>query len=101
MATLRHDSTFRLENNSHPITIAGLVDSFLRNKSKVNMKSLFAFFICLFSIALVSAAAAQDGSGVRSAGEPALPYIPSLDVSAMDKTIDPCVDLYHYSCGGW
>ena len=101
MATLRHDTTFRLENNSHPITIAGLVDSFLRNKSKVNMKSLFAFFICLFSIALVSAAAAQDGSGVRSAEEPALPYIPSLDVSAMDKTIDPCVDLYHYSCGGW
>ena len=19
----------------------------------------------------------------------------------MDKSIDPCVDLYHYSCGGW
>jgi endothelin-converting enzyme/putative endopeptidase len=19
----------------------------------------------------------------------------------MDKSIDPCVDFYHYSCGGW
>jgi putative endopeptidase len=33
--------------------------------------------------------------------EPAFPYTPSLDVSAMDKSVDPCVDLYHYSCGGW
>jgi endothelin-converting enzyme/putative endopeptidase len=33
--------------------------------------------------------------------EPTLPYIPSLDVSAMDRSADPCVDFYHYSCGGW
>jgi endothelin-converting enzyme/putative endopeptidase len=30
-----------------------------------------------------------------------LPYTPSLDVAAMDKTADPCEDLYQYSCGGW
>jgi endothelin-converting enzyme/putative endopeptidase len=30
-----------------------------------------------------------------------LPYTPSLDVSAMDRTADPCEDLYQYSCGGW
>jgi putative endopeptidase len=30
-----------------------------------------------------------------------LPYTPSLDVTAMDKTADPCQDLYQYSCGGW
>jgi endothelin-converting enzyme/putative endopeptidase len=32
---------------------------------------------------------------------PALPYTPSLDVTAMDKTVDPCEDFYRYTCGGW
>src|SRR5439155_11497232 len=34
-------------------------------------------------------------------GEPLLPYSPSLDVTSMDKSVDPCSDFYHYSCGGW
>ncbi len=29
------------------------------------------------------------------------PYTPGLDPAAMDKTADPCVDLYQYACGGW
>jgi putative endopeptidase len=63
------------------------------------MKRIFAFCIFFLSVVAVSLAAAQTSSPAKD--EPALPYIPSLDVTAMDKSVDPCVDLYHYSCGGW
>ena len=31
----------------------------------------------------------------------ALPYTPGLDLASMDKTANPCVDFYQYTCGGW
>lgn len=36
-----------------------------------------------------------------AAQPPALPYTPVLDLAAMDRGADPCVDFYQYSCGGW
>ena len=53
------------------------------------------FFVVSLFPANLSIVLAQQTS------EPALPYSPSLDVSSMDRSVDPCVDLYKYSCGGW
>jgi endothelin-converting enzyme/putative endopeptidase len=30
-----------------------------------------------------------------------MPYSPSLDLSSLDRTTNPCVDFYKFSCGGW
>ena len=49
-------------------------------------------FVITF-ISFVSLATAQQPSPAS--------YTPALDVTAMDRTIDPCVDFFAYSCGGW
>jgi lipoprotein-anchoring transpeptidase ErfK/SrfK len=49
----------------------------------------------------LSTLAATGGALAEDSPYTTLPYTPSLDVAAMDRTADPCQDLYQYSCGGW
>ncbi|MGB8773989.1 MAG: hypothetical protein WCC78_07615 [Terriglobales bacterium] len=54
-----------------------------------------------FLLLLLAAAFSLVNAQTSPSSDPMLPYSPSLDVSSMDKSVDPCVDLYRYSCGGW
>jgi endothelin-converting enzyme/putative endopeptidase len=57
-------------------------------------------FLSLLLLVALSLANAQT-SFAQQSSSPALPHSPSLDLSSMDRSVDPCVDLYRYSCGGW
>jgi len=69
-------------------------------KSSVCLSSFLVVALAIVIPAFVKPLAnAQTTSKTSSA--PVLPYSPSLDLTSMDKSVEPCVDLYTYSCGGW
>src|SRR5262245_46202570 len=54
-----------------------------------------------FCIACLATATAGAADAPTQRPDTSLPYRPSLELTAMDRTVDPCDDLYTYSCGGW
>ena len=48
-------------------------------------------------------AAAPDAATGASQhqAQTSLRYTPSLDPAAMNRSVEPCVDFFEYSCGGW
>jgi putative endopeptidase len=40
-------------------------------------------------------------AGAQQPATPASKPEPALDVTSMDRSVDPCVDFFKYSCGGW
>jgi len=57
--------------------------------------ALLRIYAFAFSAAFLSLAQAQQAAPSTPMHEPA------LDVTSMDRSIDPCVDFFKYSCGGW
>lgn len=62
---------------------------------------LFLYLSLATALSVASSALAAEDAAPAERPYEKLPYTPSLDVSAMDRTVDACEDLYTYSCGGW
>jgi endothelin-converting enzyme/putative endopeptidase len=73
----------------------------------MNRRLAVLSILALLGLAVSPAGAAEPAappSAPPTASErplPALPYTPSLDTTVMDRSVDPCADLYTFSCGKW
>ena len=60
-------------------------------------------FSAVHAQSLASSATPKPAGPAASTDKPitTLPYTHSLDIASMDKSAEPCVDFYQYTCSGW
>ncbi len=64
-------------------------------------KNLLALAAVVFTATSVSLSAQTPAAAPAARPLTAMPYSPSLDLTSLDKAVDPCTDFYAFSCGGW
>ncbi len=63
----------------------------------MRIRTLFLLPLLLAAVLSVAQTASSDSSSSSEFPK----QMPGFDLTAMDKSADPCVDFYQYSCGSW